>query len=114
MTEYASLAPEPDVEQISYGGVVDEVEPAVNEGEAWPGSGAIEAKNVKLKYRDGLPLVLKGASFAVKSGERVGIVGRTGAGKSTLALAAFRMAKMLPRGDEDQEDLTSGFEVSYP
>ena len=75
------------------------------------GSGAITARNVKLKYRDGLPLVLKGASFEIASGERVGIVGRTGAGKSTLALAAFRMAKMLPRGDKDQPDVTSGFEV---
>lgn len=109
VVEYASLTPEPDVEPLALEGAA-EAEPAAKEGE-WPGSGDIVAKNVKLKYREGLPLVLKGANFGIASGERVGIVGRTGAGKSTLALAAFRMAKMLPRGHDDQDDALSGFEV---
>lgn len=44
-----------------------------------------------MRYREGLDLVLKGIDFAVKSREKVGIVGRTGAGKSSLTLALFRI-----------------------
>lgn len=51
-------------------------DPPVN----WPQRGAIRFDNVKLAYREGLPLVLNGVSFDVKPGEKVGIVGRTGAG----------------------------------
>ena len=48
---------------------------------SWPEHGAVSFKNVKLAYREGLPLVLKDVSFDVKPGEKVGIVGRTGAGE---------------------------------
>ncbi|RPD56133.1 multidrug resistance-associated ABC transporter [Lentinus tigrinus ALCF2SS1-7] len=58
---------------------------------SWPESGAVEFKDVEMVYRQGLPLVLKGVSFAVKPGEKVGIVGRTGAGKSSLLQALFRI-----------------------
>lgn len=51
----------------------------------------IEFKNFQMRYREGLDLVLKGIDFAVKSREKVGIVGRTGAGKSSLTLALFRI-----------------------
>eukprot|EP00759_Apiculatamorpha_spiralis_P049118 PhF_6_TR44185/c1_g1_i1/m.67737 len=64
---------------------------------SWPTSGAIEFRNIDLRYRDGLPLVLKNISFKVPSGARVGIVGRTGSGKSTLLLALFRIVE-LSRG----------------
>lgn len=57
---------------------------------AWPASGSIEMKNVVVKYAEDSPSVLKGVSFLVKDNERVGIVGRTGAGKSSLTLALFR------------------------
>ncbi len=43
------------------------------------------------RYRDGLELVLKGIDCTIVSGEKVGIVGRTGAGKSSLTLALFRI-----------------------
>ena len=43
------------------------------------------------RYRDDLDLVLKGISFSITSGEKIGIVGRTGAGKSSLTLALFRI-----------------------
>ncbi|KAJ3538634.1 hypothetical protein NMY22_g5079 [Coprinellus aureogranulatus] len=60
----------------------------------WPQNGAIEFKNVDLAYRPGLPLVLKNISFAVRSQEKVGIVGRTGAGKSSLLQALFRTVEL--------------------
>jgi ATP-binding cassette subfamily C (CFTR/MRP) protein 1 len=43
-----------------------------------------------LRYRDGLELVLRGLDLRIGGGQRVGIVGRTGAGKSSLTLALFR------------------------
>ncbi|KAI0646268.1 multidrug resistance-associated ABC transporter [Trametes meyenii] len=58
---------------------------------SWPESGEIEFKNVEMAYRPGLPPVLKGVSFYVKPGEKIGIVGRTGAGKSSLLQALFRI-----------------------
>ncbi|KAI9139943.1 P-loop containing nucleoside triphosphate hydrolase protein [Paraphysoderma sedebokerense] len=56
----------------------------------WPFKGKIQFENLTIKYADDQPPVLKNVSFEVKSGERIGIVGRTGAGKSTLTLALFR------------------------
>lgn len=47
-----------------------------------------------LAYRAGLPNALDGVSFTVYPGEKVGIVGRTGSGKSTLFLALFRMVEL--------------------
>ena len=56
----------------------------------WPSQGAIEFQKYTTKYRADLEPVLSGLTFNVSPGERVGIVGRTGAGKSSLALALFR------------------------
>ena len=47
----------------------------------WPQEGAISYKRVRMRYRNGLPLVLKGMSFDVKPREKIGIVGRTGSGE---------------------------------
>ncbi|GJE92383.1 multidrug resistance-associated ABC transporter [Phanerochaete sordida] len=58
---------------------------------SWPEQGRIEFKEVDLAYREGLPLVLKGVTFEVSPGEKVGVVGRTGAGKSSLLQALFRI-----------------------
>ncbi|KAG8997825.1 hypothetical protein FRB94_007433 [Tulasnella sp. JGI-2019a] len=60
----------------------------------WPEHGVVSFRNVKFAYRGGLPLVLKGVSFDVKSGEKVGCVGRTGAGKSSLLQALFRIVEL--------------------
>ncbi|CCM01415.1 uncharacterized protein FIBRA_03466 [Fibroporia radiculosa] len=60
----------------------------------WPAQGAIEFKDVVMRYRSGLPFVLKGLSMNVKGGEKIGVVGRTGAGKSTLMLALFRIVEL--------------------
>ncbi|XP_032672071.1 multidrug resistance-associated protein 1 isoform X3 [Odontomachus brunneus] len=57
----------------------------------WPSSGRVDFKDFKVRYREGLDLVLHGISFSVLGGEKIGIVGRTGAGKSSLTLALFRI-----------------------
>ncbi|XP_017881737.1 multidrug resistance-associated protein 1 isoform X2 [Ceratina calcarata] len=57
----------------------------------WPVEGKVEFKDYKVRYREGLELVLRGVSFAVEGGTKVGIVGRTGAGKSSLTLGLFRI-----------------------
>lgn len=54
----------------------------------------MEFRGVVLAYRDGLPNALDGVSLVVRPGEKVGIVGRTGSGKSTLFLALFRMVEL--------------------
>ncbi|GAA96149.1 uncharacterized protein L969DRAFT_91604 [Mixia osmundae IAM 14324] len=60
----------------------------------WPQQGVISMKHVELSYRKGLPAVLKDLSIDFKGGERVGIVGRTGAGKSSIMAALFRMVEL--------------------
>ena len=59
----------------------------------WPSEGRIEMRNVQLRYRDG-PLVLRGVDLVVRPHEKVGIVGRTGAGKSTMMIALFRITDL--------------------
>lgn len=56
----------------------------------WPTEGEVKFINYQVRYRENLDLVLKGITFDIKGGEKVGIVGRTGAGKSSLTLALFR------------------------
>ncbi|KFP68816.1 Multidrug resistance-associated protein 7 [Cariama cristata] len=60
----------------------------------WPSQGLVEFQQVVLAYRAGLPNALDGVSFTIYPGEKVGIVGRTGSGKSTLFLALFRMLEL--------------------
>lgn len=64
--------------------------PNKNVSNSWPESGAVEFRNYSVRYRPGLDLVLRGVNFNVNGGEKIGIVGRTGAGKSSLTLALFR------------------------
>ena len=59
--------------------------------EGWPREGRVEMQDVSLRYREG-PLVLKHVNLSVGAQEKVGIVGRTGAGKSSLTVALFRIA----------------------
>ncbi|KAI1314400.1 hypothetical protein EDD11_002226 [Mortierella claussenii] len=59
--------------------------------ESWPAHGHVAFKNYSTRYRQGMDLVLRNVSFEVQPGEKVGIVGRTGAGKSSLTLALFRI-----------------------
>lgn len=55
---------------------------------AWPAKGRVELKDIVLNYRPELPPVLKGISMTVAAGEKIGIVGRTGAGKSSIMTGA--------------------------
>jgi ABC-type multidrug transport system fused ATPase/permease subunit len=57
----------------------------------WPDKGVIDFDNYATRYRPGLDLVVKNITANVKPAQKVGIVGRTGAGKSSLTLALFRM-----------------------
>lgn len=59
--------------------------------ENWPDAGNIVFEEVDLKYREGLPLVLKQINCDIQPGEKIGIVGRTRASKSALTLALFRI-----------------------
>ncbi|KND92339.1 Metal resistance protein YCF1 [Tolypocladium ophioglossoides CBS 100239] len=58
---------------------------------AWPAKGEVDFRNYSTRYREGLDLVLKNINLDIKSHEKVGVVGRTGAGKSSLTLALFRL-----------------------
>jgi len=58
---------------------------------SWPTQGAVEFNNYSTRYREGLDLVLKNIDLDIKPREKIGVVGRTGAGKSSLTMALFRI-----------------------
>jgi ATP-binding cassette subfamily C (CFTR/MRP) protein 1 len=59
----------------------------------WPKTGQIKFDNLSLKYRPDTEIVLNSLSFTIKNGEKIGVIGRTGAGKSTLWLALCRIVE---------------------
>lgn len=60
----------------------------------WPQSGNMKFKNVSLRYRENLPLVLKDLNLNFAANEKIGICGRTGAGKSSLIYAIYRLTEL--------------------
>uniref|UniRef100_A0A5F8G654 Multidrug resistance-associated protein 1 n=1 Tax=Monodelphis domestica TaxID=13616 RepID=A0A5F8G654_MONDO len=66
---------------------IEEAAPPTN----WPQQGRVEFRDFSLRYREDLDLVLKHVNVTIEGGEKVGIVGRTGAGKSSLTLGLFRI-----------------------
>lgn len=85
------------VERLRYYGTELEEEAPLHTIEVrdtWPEKGEIVFDNVEMRYRDGLPLVLKGLDMHVRGGERIGIVGRTGAGKSSIMSTLFRLVEI--------------------
>ncbi|XP_023233964.1 multidrug resistance-associated protein 4-like [Centruroides sculpturatus] len=74
--------------EAAYESSTDEQPPA-----DWPRTGEIEFKNVSLQYSKYKNIVLNNLTFRIHSGEKIGIVGRTGAGKSSVIAALFRMTE---------------------
>ncbi len=77
---YSQLEPEPQTT----------IAPVLAESAHWPIAGTIEFRKVSARYADGLPLVLRSVDFRIEAGMRVGIVGRTGSGKTTIFQTLFR------------------------
>lgn len=83
VVEYAEVEPEPPLETVD-----PQKKPAAD----WPSTGAIKFEYFCLRYSPGSELVLKDLNLAIEAKEKVGIVGRTGAGKSSIIQALFRLA----------------------
>ncbi|PPJ52512.1 hypothetical protein CBER1_10357 [Cercospora berteroae] len=73
---------------------------------SWPSKGAVSFNNYSTRYRQGLDLVLKNVTLSIKSHEKIGVVGRTGAGKSSLTLALFRIIEAA-EGDVTIDNLST-------
>lgn len=71
-----------------------EISELLKERPNWPEQGVVEFKDVYMRYRPDTADVLNGLTFEIEAGHKVGIVGRTGAGKSTLALAISRITEL--------------------
>ncbi|KAL7106988.1 hypothetical protein ACP275_06G025800 [Erythranthe tilingii] len=69
--------------------VIEDNRPPVN----WPSEGRVEIQNLQIRYRQDAPLVLRGISCTFEGGHKIGIVGRTGSGKTTLIGALFRLVE---------------------
>ncbi|AEO64822.1 uncharacterized protein THITE_2142625 [Thermothielavioides terrestris NRRL 8126] len=74
------------------------VRPATGLAPTWPRHGAVTFNAVSMRYRPNLPLVLQNLTLSIAAGERLGIVGRTGAGKSSIMATLFRMTGPLASG----------------
>ncbi|KDP28145.1 hypothetical protein JCGZ_13916 [Jatropha curcas] len=59
----------------------------------WPTHGNVDLRDLQVKYRPNTPLVLKGITLSIYGGEKIGVVGRTGSGKSTLIQVFFRLVE---------------------
>ncbi|KAL6508370.1 Multidrug resistance-associated protein 7 [Orobanche hederae] len=74
---------------------------------SWPNEGKVEIQDLQIKYRQDAPLVLRGISCTFEGGHKIGIVGRTGSGKTTLISALFRLVE--PTGGKI---LVDGIDIS--
>jgi len=83
LQQYIDVAQEPPYE-------INENKPS----DSWPSKGQIQFQNVYMRYREGLEHVLRGLSFEIKGGEKVGVIGRTGSGKSSMFLTLLRLVEI--------------------
>ena len=65
----------------------------------WLNKGEVSASNLSYRYKPHLPLVLKNISFDIQEKQKIGIVGRTGSGKSTLTLGMLRILEICENED---------------
>ncbi|KAF5741812.1 ABC transporter C family member 5-like [Tripterygium wilfordii] len=83
------------IERIyQYSQIPSEAPPTIDDSRppsSWPENGTIDIIDLKVRYNENLPLVLHGVSCSFPGGKKIGIVGRTGSGKSTLIQALFRL-----------------------
>jgi len=79
---------------------------------AWPVHGTISFENMHLRYGPHLSPVLKGINLTLQGGEKVGVVGRTGAGKSSLITALFRLTEMDGVGETAGKIKIDGVDVT--
>lgn len=87
-------------------------EPNVKEPEpSWPAEGKVEFDHVSFRYRPGLPYVLNDVSMKLGRGEKVGVCGRTGAGKSSLLFALFRLIELNPALQPKVIDIDTGMPI---
>ncbi|KAI4459855.1 atp-binding cassette sub-family c [Holotrichia oblita] len=86
---------------LEYSYLPEEKQPRIpiNPPKEWPQNGRVLFRKMGLRYSEDTPLVLKNLNFSIEPKEKVGIVGRTGAGKSSLIAALFRLA--TAEGDID-------------
>ncbi|KAH8258053.1 hypothetical protein KR038_005111 [Drosophila bunnanda] len=94
--EYANIPSEPAYE----------TEEKVNLPAQWPSGGQLDFRDLRLKYGDHGPYILKGLNFTIRAEEKIGIVGHTAAGKSSIVAALFRLAHI------DGHIAIDGFETS--
>ncbi|XP_051166811.1 ATP-binding cassette sub-family C member 4-like [Leptopilina boulardi] len=94
--EYAELPPEPNLRDkgVMFKKKQRRIESFVTPPKNWPTQGSIRFRNMYLRYSNDDPPVLKDLNIVIYPTEKVGVVGRTGAGKSSLIAALFRLAKI--------------------
>lgn len=93
--EYASLEPEEKTDADPHDSAVDEQQEVASIPADWPRSGAIEFRNVTIRYDPDGPDILKDINLSFAAGERIAVVGRTGSGKSTLVLSLLRLTHIV-------------------
>ena len=93
---------------VNISNIIQEVEEgSIDVPADWPTKGAIETRDVQVRYRPKLDPALRGLNFKVEPGLKIGVCGRTGAGKSTLGLTFLRILEV-----ETGQILIDGIDIS--
>lgn len=88
-----SLSPPPKPDDPADYAVIASGGKAIQTSSEWPAKGNIVLNDLVMRYRQGTPIVLKGLSVSMQGGQRIGVVGRTGSGKSSLLLCLLRIVE---------------------
>ncbi|KAL5337394.1 P-loop containing nucleoside triphosphate hydrolase protein [Aspergillus crustosus] len=92
LSDYAKLEIDSNATEriVEYTQLEQEPQTGIDVPASWPTRGELEVTDLTVSYAPSLPPVLRNLNFCIKPGERVGVVGRTGAGKSSLAMTLLR------------------------